>query len=54
MVSGEPLQLDDWKIIEASATKSLGFMPFYPKLGLGRHCMLIDPHYLDWKFRLYC
>jgi UDP-N-acetyl-D-glucosamine dehydrogenase len=37
-----------WEVIEASATKPFGFMPFYPGPGIGGHCIQIDPYYLDW------
>ncbi len=45
--------LDIWEVIEASATKPFGFMPFYPGPGLGGHCIPIDPFYLTWKAREY-
>src|SRR3954451_22733327 len=38
-----------WEVIDASATKPFGFMPFYPGPGLGGHCIPIDPFYLSWK-----
>jgi UDP-N-acetyl-D-glucosamine dehydrogenase len=37
----------------SSATKPFGYMPFYPGLGLGGHCIPIDPFYLTWKAREY-
>jgi len=43
------LGIDIWNVIEAAATKPLGFMPFYPGPGLGGHCIPIDPVYLSWK-----
>lgn len=30
----------------AAATKPYGFMPFYPGVGVGGHCIPCDPHYL--------
>ncbi|HEV8375007.1 MAG TPA: nucleotide sugar dehydrogenase [Candidatus Polarisedimenticolia bacterium] len=45
------LGLDVWEVIDASATKPFGFMPFYPGPGLGGHCIPIDPHYLSWKLK---
>jgi UDP-N-acetyl-D-glucosamine dehydrogenase len=45
--------IDIWEVIEASATKPFGFMPFYPGPGLGGHCIPIDPFYLTWKAREY-
>jgi UDP-N-acetyl-D-glucosamine dehydrogenase len=38
-----------WEVIDAAATKPFGFMPFYPRPGLGGHCIPIDPFYLSWK-----
>ena len=32
--------------IIASATKPFGFMPFYPSIGVGGHCIPVDPSYL--------
>ncbi len=45
--------IDPWEVINASATKPFGFMPFYPGPGLGGHCIPIDPFYLTWKAREY-
>ena len=50
-IIADKLGLDVWEIIEAAATKTFGFMPFYPGPGLGGHCIPIDPHYLSWKLR---
>src|ERR1700682_2200721 len=41
--------IDIWEVIDAAATKPFGFMPFYPRPGLGGHCIPIDPFYLSWK-----
>ncbi len=38
-------------VINAAATKPYGFMPFYPGLGAGGHCIPIDPMYLANKSR---
>lgn len=38
-----------WEVIEAAKTKPFGFMPFYPGLGVGGHCIPDDPLYLYWK-----
>lgn len=43
------LGIDVWEIIEAAKTKPFGFMPFYPGLGVGGHCIPDDPLYLYWK-----
>ena len=45
------LGIDVWEVIEAARSKPFGFMPFYPGLGLGGHCIPIDPFYLTWKAR---
>ena len=37
------------EVIEAAATKPFGFMKFYPGLGVGGHCIPIDPIYLAEK-----
>ena len=41
--------IDTREIIDAAATKPFGFMPFYPGLGVGGHCIPDDPLYLYWK-----
>ncbi len=33
-------------VIKAAATKPFGYMPFYPGLGVGGHCIPVDPEYL--------
>lgn len=42
-----------WEVIEAAKTKPFGFMPFYPGLGVGGHCIPDDPLYLYWKAKQY-
>ncbi len=37
------------EVIEAAKTKPFGYMPFYPGLGVGGHCIPDDPLYLYWK-----
>jgi len=48
-----------FETINAAATKPFGFMPFYPGIGIGGHCIPVDPSYLlhsaeqvglDYKF----
>jgi UDP-N-acetyl-D-glucosamine dehydrogenase len=34
------------EVIAAAATKPYGFMPFYPSVGVGGHCIPVDPIYL--------
>ena len=36
------------EVIDAAATKPYGFMPFRPSVGIGGHCIPIDPLYLTW------
>ena len=38
-------------VINAAATKPYGFMPFYPSIGVGGHCIPVDPIYLSDKAR---
>jgi len=47
------LDVDVWEVIEAAKTKPFGFMPFYPGLGVGGHCIPEDPLYLYWKAKHY-
>jgi UDP-N-acetyl-D-glucosamine dehydrogenase len=35
--------------IEAAATKPFGYMPFYPGIGVGGHCIPVDPVYLSFS-----
>ncbi|MBF0478382.1 MAG: nucleotide sugar dehydrogenase [Candidatus Omnitrophica bacterium] len=49
----EKLGIDIWEVIEAAKTKPFGFMPFYPGLGVGGHCIPDDPLYLYWKAKQY-
>ena len=35
------------EVIAAAASKPYGFMPFYPGLGAGGHCIPVDPVYLS-------
>ena len=36
-------------VIIAASTKPYGFMPFYPSIGIGGHCIPVDPLYLSNK-----
>lgn len=47
------LRIDVWEVIDAAKTKPFGFMPFYPGLGVGGHCIPEDPLYLYWKAKLH-
>jgi len=37
------------EVISAASTKPYGFMPFYPSIGIGGHCIPVDPIYLASK-----
>lgn len=43
--------IDVWEVVDATATKPFGFMPFYPGPGVGGHCIPLDPAYLAWQVR---
>jgi UDP-N-acetyl-D-glucosamine dehydrogenase len=34
-------------VVKTAATKPYGFMPFYPSIGVGGHCIPVDPIYLS-------
>ena len=38
-------------VIDAAASKPYGFMPFRPGVGVGGHCIPVDPMYLTWWAR---
>jgi UDP-N-acetyl-D-glucosamine dehydrogenase len=39
------------EVIDAASSKPYGFMPFRPGVGVGGHCIPIDPLYLSWWAR---
>jgi UDP-N-acetyl-D-glucosamine dehydrogenase len=45
------LGIDTNMVISAAGTKPYGFMPFYPSIGVGGHCIPVDPLYLAEKAR---
>jgi len=45
----EKLGISANEVVEAAATKPFGFMKFIPSLGVGGHCIPIDPIYLAQK-----
>jgi UDP-N-acetyl-D-glucosamine dehydrogenase len=47
----QKLGIDVNNVIKAAATKPYGFMPFYPSIGVGGHCIPVDPLYLANKAR---
>ena len=42
----QKLGIDVLEVIKAAATKPYGFMPFHPSVGVGGHCIPVDPLYL--------
>jgi UDP-N-acetyl-D-glucosamine dehydrogenase len=40
--------LDINEVIDAAATKPYGYLPFRPSVGIGGHCIPVDPLYLTW------
>ena len=44
--------LSTHEIIQAAASKPYGFMSFYPSIGVGGHCIPIDPTYLKYSAEL--
>jgi len=47
----EKLGIDVNAVISSASTKPYGFMPFYPSIGIGGHCIPVDPLYLANKAR---
>jgi len=43
-----PAGIDVNKVVTAAASKPYGFMQFRPGVGVGGHCIPIDPLYLTW------
>ena len=43
--------IDVTEVVRLAATKPYGFMPFFPGLGAGGHCIPVDPLYLADKSR---
>ena len=41
--------IDVREVIQAASTKPYGFMAFYPGVGVGGHCIPVDPSYLSAK-----
>ena len=40
-----------FEVIDAASSKPYGFMPFRPGVGVGGHCIPVDPLYLTWWAR---
>ena len=45
----QKLGVDINEVIKAASTKPYGFMSFYPSVGVGGHCIPVDPVYLAKK-----
>jgi UDP-N-acetyl-D-glucosamine dehydrogenase len=43
----QKIGVDINEVVKAAATKPYGFMPFYPSVGVGGHCIPVDPIYLS-------
>jgi UDP-N-acetyl-D-glucosamine dehydrogenase len=43
------LKISTFETLAAAATKPYGFMKFLPSIGVGGHCIPIDPSYLSFK-----
>ena len=48
----DKMEFSAFEAILAAATKPFGFMPFYPSIGVGGHCIPIDPQYLSYVAQL--
>lgn len=44
----EALGFSTHEAIRAASTKPFGFMPFFPSIGVGGHCIPVDPSYLSY------
>ncbi|KAJ4169645.1 hypothetical protein NW754_005797 [Fusarium falciforme] len=40
------LGIDPYEVCDAAATKPFGYLPFQPSLGVGGHCIPVNPYYL--------
>ena len=47
----ESIGVSVWDVIDAAATKPFGFTRFNPGVGIGGHCIPVDPQYLNWKLK---
>ena len=44
----QALDISTFETLGAAATKPYGFMPFLPSIGVGGHCIPVDPSYLSF------
>ncbi|KAL6884846.1 hypothetical protein HDV57DRAFT_526559 [Trichoderma longibrachiatum] len=42
----KPFGIDPYEVCAAAATKPFGYMPYTPGLGVGGHCIPVNPYYL--------
>ncbi len=49
--SFDVLGIDVYDVIQGAATKPFAFMPHYPSVGVGGHCIAVDPYYLIERAR---
>lgn len=40
------INIDPWEVANAAATKPFGYQPYTPSLGVGGHCIPVNPYYL--------
>jgi UDP-N-acetyl-D-glucosamine dehydrogenase len=45
----QKIGIDVADVVNAANTKPYGFMPFYPSIGVGGHCIPVDPLYMSSK-----
>ena len=45
----QKIGIDVMDVVKAAGTKPYGFMPFYPSIGVGGHCIPVDPLYMSSK-----
>ncbi|MBU1148457.1 nucleotide sugar dehydrogenase, partial [Patescibacteria group bacterium] len=50
--SFDKMDIDVYDVIQGAATKPFAFLPHYPSLGVGGHCIPVDPYYLIERARL--
>ena len=43
--------IDTWEVVHAASSKPMGFLAHYPGIGVGGHCIPVDPFYLSYKAR---
>ena len=44
-------EINVYEVISAASSKPYGFMPFKPGVGVGGHCIPVDPLYVTWWAR---